>query len=342
MADNWISAETEAKEADFRGILSMHIQICKGIMRRQGAPPYLYADLYAGPGHLSYRGRNFLGSPLIAQELLTRASLPYEAIHFEKNPEVAARLAEALWVPTSLVDVPDATTAPIFSAPCEEGFSTWLDEAGKQPLRYGLVYSDPIDDEINYPLLNRVAEQLPRVDLLSYVAATQYKRRRGQDLKRNGTSVRPLLEEHIRAVDKRVVLIRVPRGGNQYTFIVWSNWVDLPDWHRRGFHRLDSDAGRQILDRINLTAQQLHEKNNTPLPLDQPYASYREYLRHPRFLAIRAQVFERAAGVCERCRRRRPTEPHHLRYPPWGAFDVPENLIAICHQCHCEIHGKAA
>ncbi|OLT24355.1 hypothetical protein BJF79_13505 [Actinomadura sp. CNU-125] len=74
--------------------------------------------------------------------------------------------------------------------------------------------------------------------------------------------------------------------------------------------------------------------------VDAPYRSYREYLRHPRFLAIRAEVFERAGGSCERCGQRPPTEPHHLRYPPWGAFDVPENLLAVCHGCHCELHGK--
>ena len=79
-----------------------------------------------------------------------------------------------------------------------------------------------------------------------------------------------------------------------------------------------------------------------PAPGDAPYHGYAEYLKHPRFLAIRAEVFARADGKCERCKQRPPTEPHHLRYPPWGAFDVPENLIAICHQCHCEIHGKAS
>ena len=46
--------------------------------------------------------------------------------------------------------------------------------------------------------------------------------------------------------------------------------------------------------------------------------------------------------MCERCNARPPTEPHHLRYPQWGAFDVPENLIAVCHQCHCDIHGKVS
>jgi hypothetical protein len=73
---------------------------------------------------------------------------------------------------------------------------------------------------------------------------------------------------------------------------------------------------------------------------DKPYRGYREYLRHPRFLEVRSEVFRRAAGQCERCQTRPPTEPHHLRYPPWGAFDVPGNLLAVCHPCHCEIHGK--
>ena len=44
--------------------------------------------------------------------------------------------------------------------------------------------------------------------------------------------------------------------------------------------------------------------------------------------------------MCERCKQRPVTEVHHLRYPPWGTFDVVDNLQAICHECHCEIHGK--
>lgn len=73
-----------------------------------------------------------------------------------------------------------------------------------------------------------------------------------------------------------------------------------------------------------------------------PYRTYREYLRHPEFLKIRAQVFARANGLCEQCGINPPTEPHHLRYPPWGTFDVPENMLAVCHPCHCDFHGKAA
>ncbi len=75
--------------------------------------------------------------------------------------------------------------------------------------------------------------------------------------------------------------------------------------------------------------------------VDKPYRTYAEYLRHPRFLAVRSVAFDRAGGKCERCHDRPPTEPHHLRYPPWGAFDVPTNLLVVCHRCHCDIHGKA-
>lgn len=337
MTDQWISAETEAKEADFRGILGMHVQICKGITKRRGAAPYLYVDLYAGPGHLEYNGRRFLGSPLIAQDLLTRAGIRYEALHFEKDPEVATRLAEALWVPTSLIDCPDPNSAPIYTEDFRDGFSLWLDKADPQANRYGLVYADPIRDEIPHELLNKAAKLLPKVDLLSYVSATQYKRRRGVDAER------PFLADHISAVDKRVVLIRRPLGAWQWTFVLWSNWVNLPDWQRRGFYRLDSPGGQAVLDQLNLSKREHKEKANTPLPFgDQPYRTYREYLKHPRFLEVRAKVFDRAAGLCERCKVRPPSEPHHLRYPPWGTFDVPENMIAVCHPCHCEIHGKAA
>jgi hypothetical protein len=71
-----------------------------------------------------------------------------------------------------------------------------------------------------------------------------------------------------------------------------------------------------------------------------PYRTYKEYLKHPKFRVVRQEVIKRAGGVCEKCKERRATEVHHLKYPPWGTFDVPENMIAICHPCHCEVHGK--
>lgn len=332
----------------------MHITIAKAIISRYKAPPYLYVDLYAGPGHLEFEGRKFLGSPLIAQDLLAAAGVPYETVHFEKDPDAADRLRSALWTPTTLLDAADEQNAPVFNESFEDAFPKWLHAKGFQPDRFGLVYADPIRDEIPHGVLNTAAKLLPKVDLLSYVSATQYKRRR-RAAEEAGDDSRPLLSDHIDTVDKRIALIRKPAGAWQWTFVLWSNWLRLPDWQKQGFYRLDSDDGRRILDVLNLTEREHKEKANTPLPFDDvdpaslprrrpskpEYSSYREYLKHPRFLAVRKQVFHRAGGLCERCHVSPPTEPHHLRYPPWGEFDVPENLVAICHGCHCEVHGKA-
>jgi hypothetical protein len=71
------------------------------------------------------------------------------------------------------------------------------------------------------------------------------------------------------------------------------------------------------------------------------YQSYAEYLRHPRYRAIREVAMERAGWRCQQCGGR-ATEVHHVRYPRWGTFDVPENLVPVCHACHCVIEGKTS
>lgn len=71
------------------------------------------------------------------------------------------------------------------------------------------------------------------------------------------------------------------------------------------------------------------------------YRTYREYLAHPTFRAIRLEAMRQARWVCQRCQQAKATEVHHLRYPPWGTFDVVENLLPVCHACHCAIHGKS-
>lgn len=72
---------------------------------------------------------------------------------------------------------------------------------------------------------------------------------------------------------------------------------------------------------------------------DKPYKTYAEYLRHPKFLKIRNEVLKRDCFLCRDCNTKEATEVHHLRYPTWGTFDVPDNLVAICHKCHCKRHG---
>lgn len=69
------------------------------------------------------------------------------------------------------------------------------------------------------------------------------------------------------------------------------------------------------------------------------YKNYQEYLNHPKFKKVRLFVMEQAGWVCQSCFSSNATEVHHFKYPKWGTFDLPENLIAVCHKCHCKYHG---
>lgn len=253
MTEAWISAETEPKENDFRGIMSMHMSICRAIIDRWSGGPYLYIDLFAGPGHLEFNRRRFLGSPLIVNEISRMLGIEYEGVNFEKDPSIAGQLESALRV------FPGGEAMDVYPLTCQKGLPQWLTPQAVQLNRYGLVYSDPIRDEIPHGLLNQAAAKFPKVDLLSYVSATQYKRRRGVD------PSRPLISDHIAAVNKKVVLIREPIGAWQWTFVLWSNWVNFPEWRKRGFYRLDSDKGQRVLDQLDLTKKEWDGASNTAL-----------------------------------------------------------------------------
>jgi hypothetical protein len=60
------------------------------------------------------------------------------------------------------------------------------------------------------------------------------------------------------------------------------------------------------------------------------------YLKSDHWRDLRAAKLA-ANPVCERCKKRRSAEPHHLRYK--NIFDVVlTDLLAVCRECHAEIH----
>ncbi len=66
--------------------------------------------------------------------------------------------------------------------------------------------------------------------------------------------------------------------------------------------------------------------------------------------AVRALVWDRAHGLCERCMERgvlRPADVVHHKVPlsPENMNDVdvtlnPGNLVALCHDCHTAVHQQ--
>lgn len=49
-----------------------------------------------------------------------------------------------------------------------------------------------------------------------------------------------------------------------------------------------------------------------------------------------------AKPLCQRCLKRRATEIHHIDGRIGDKVNDPYNLIALCNECHREIHTKIA
>lgn len=319
------------KQSDFRHIIGEHLAIVRKIFWRHAwaSTNYLYFDMNAGPGKTETYGD---GSPLIFLQEAHKRDIRYEAAFFEKEPEFRTLLDQNIKNMTNrngwTIMGPHEEMEPDF-------FRAWHDlyEAMERKKWFGMLYHDP-NGFPSFDILKRFAasECFQFVDIMTHISGTTIKRCKEQGKGR--------LSEHLFGINKKHWLIREPVGTWQWSFLVGTNWKDFPKFVDLRFQPLDSAAGMRIFNKLDLTAKELENTAPKPARKSIEYRSYREYLDHPKFKEIRALVFDRANGVCEKCGKRPPTEPHHLKYPPWGTFDEPENLLAVCHQCHCEFHGK--
>ena len=67
--------------------------------------------------------------------------------------------------------------------------------------------------------------------------------------------------------------------------------------------------------------------------------AYGWYRSSPSWGEKRKYILKRANGKCEKCGQRPPTEVHHLTYI--RVFqELPSDLLAVCRQCHAEIHWR--
>lgn len=172
---------------------------------------------------------------------------------------------------------------------------------------YGLVYADP-NGVPDFDLLALVSEKLPKMDVLIRYPATA--------AKRNGRS----LISELNKVKKGTWIIQKPVGKWQWTFLFGTNYSDYKAWKKFGFYRLDEPEGKNIFEKVVYTKKELETLRQSDL-----------FEKSSREL-----VFERSGGKCERCKTETVTEIHHKSYKP--PVEIPENMIALCHKCHCNIH----
>ena len=83
---------------------------------------------------------------------------------------------------------------------------------------------------------------------------------------------------------------------------------------------------------------------------------YQRLLNSPKWAEVKRVVWQRAGGLCERCRREgfitAGVDCHHIR-PVEGAHTVeghdgmrarcydPNNIMLVCQDCHIKIHTEA-
>lgn len=70
-------------------------------------------------------------------------------------------------------------------------------------------------------------------------------------------------------------------------------------------------------------------------------AEYQTYLNSPEWQTKRRKILKRAYYKCEKCRKAKPLQVHHLTYE-WEdgeRSDKLDNLLAVCDRCHRRLHG---
>jgi len=318
---------TFTKQEHFSKILRMHINITKAVLNKHKnecwcKDIYNYFDLNAGAGIYNIQGKQVKGSPIIFAETAAGIDLKCNAVFVERDEESYRDL---------FYNSRNYKFAKVVKCDNNNIIDYQLFNCGKYS--YGLIYSDPNNHEIPFDTLTKFCLNYPRMEILIHVSATCFKR-----VAQHGYSG---LFDQLSGLNKKYWFVREPANTWQWTFLFGTNWNSFKDYHDVGLYNANSEKGQTIIERLSKTKSEIKEYYQPSFFLsdEKPYNSYSEYLKHPEFLKIRAKVMERSAGNCEKCSNK-ATEVHHLKYPPWGTFDVPENMIAICHKCHCLIHRK--
>ncbi len=66
---------------------------------------------------------------------------------------------------------------------------------------------------------------------------------------------------------------------------------------------------------------------------------YIEYLKSDEWKERRKYLMELAGGSCSKCGEK-ATQLHHLNYDNLGDEELEVDVIALCKDCHEEIHGQ--
>lgn len=339
---------TIKKFSDFDDFIKSYLAIAKSVINKYKEkcwfdPEFHYIDMNAGPGILPdlYNNQGDLvvkagtfGSPFAFTRWAEKYwgeenELKYRVDFIEQNPELCAMLYRNMK-----------------NNPLSKGGGQWhvgdhdthLPQILEKKIKwkFGLIYHDPNNGQVNFDAIRYCVQMRPKYEILINLPGALFKR------SPEHYQQEVLLSDHINGL-KDVWMIKdlAPGDKHQWTFLLGTDFTQMKDFENIGMYSLGRPKGAKIFERVNLSKRQQQRRYQPALPIEMPaYSTYEEYLAHPKFRAIRKQAMESVNYICQQCQQARATQVHHLRYPPWGEFDEPENLMPICCPCHCKIHGK--
>lgn len=296
------SFATPDKEKGLDAILRQHLSIVKAIFFKHPWPnqKYYYYDICCGDG--KNEAENCEGSPIIFLKIVNGLKLPFEAYFIDKNPLCTTRL--------STITKSFGNDHFILTSDNNPLLCDLLKRLPNPKYNLGMIYSDP-NGISDFALLSEASKYADRIDiLLRYPASAA---------KRNGKRLDDLLVE----IKKAHWLVRKPLTSDKWqaTLLFGTNYLDYKAWKAHRFYPTNSPEGLDIFKRLNFTNKELDEMNQLKLWENTP----------------RQKAIHRSKNICELCDERKVTEVHHLSYRP---IESPDDLIAICHECHCIQHGK--
>jgi len=229
-------------------------------------------DLTAGPGEVD----GAPGSPSIIADVLHETGRPARVWFFERDGGAASLLRDRA---TSWMERDRRQVFHVVEADHAEGVPWFIAHELPNlsgPL-YGLVYVDANRrTHLSFDALNLLATtpRLRSVDILLNVAATSWWKR----IRAVGKSQRFFYDD-IRGIPKMYRWFRRPVGPPQWTMIFLSNYPKWSPSKQAGFFAEHSEAGREIVERLNLSKPERQASLQLMLPFGDAAVGDREQVR---------------------------------------------------------------
>lgn len=147
-----------------------------------------------------------------------------------------------------------------------------------------------------------------------------------------------------------------PLESNEFAGAIEGKWLKtLKDLgfeivDKRSLEAQERDFQKEVSAKLKKIKSGRLEIQTASAPPTPPEKIKTEIYRFNRSTSVVAQCLYEAKGICKKCgkdapfKRKRDGEPylqvHHIVPLSKGGLDIVENTMAVCPNCHCEIHDE--